>query len=161
MEEEEINVEGVSAQRSGHEMADGAGDSTAPGTPMADARHFLTGSKLSGEMRLENNPGIVPEGDDGFDVGLADDTLVNGNAPYNLDGNTIYPTFPHIIGFDGEAMPVMSALIAAGTSAEAASNFVDRIMGNENAATFMDMYGDSYIFMYGCSWTLIDIHGHL
>ena len=94
-------------------------------------------------MRFANNPGIVQEDGGGFDVGLADDTLADGNAPYNLDDNPIDPTFSK--RFDDEAMPEsgtkMSALIAAGTSAEAASNFVHRIMGNENAATFMEMYG--------------------
>ena len=111
---------------------------------MADARPFQPGSKLSGEMRFENNPGIVQEDDDGFDAGLADDTLMDGNAPYNLDDSTIDLTFPEIMGFDDQAMPeldaMMSALTAAGVSAEAASNFVHRIMGNENATTFMEMY---------------------
>ena len=49
------------------------------------------------------------------------------------------------MGFDDEAMPesdaMMSALIAAGTSAEATSNFVHRITGNENAIAGMEMYG--------------------
>ena len=112
---------------------------------MADARHFQSGSKLSGEMRFENNPGIVRKDDDGFDDGLDDDTLMDGKAPYNLDDNTIDPTFPDIMGFDDEAMPesdaLMSALIAAGTSAEAACNFVHWIIGSKNATTFMEMYG--------------------
>ena len=137
MEEEKISVEGV--------CADDAGEYKAPGTPMADARHFQPGSKLYGEMRFANNSGIVRENDDGFDAGLADDTLMDGPAPYNLDDNPTDPTFPDIMGFDDEAMPesgaMMSALIAAGTSAEAASNFVHRIIGNENAATLMEMYG--------------------
>ena len=131
MEEDQINVEGLSA--------DDARDSKAPDTPMADARHFQPGSKLSGEMRFENDTGIVQEDGDGFAAGLAGDTLMDGNAPYNLDDNTIDPTFPDIMGFDDEAMPesdaMMSALIAAVTSAEAASNFVHRITGNENATT--------------------------
>ena len=131
MEEEEINVEGVSA----HD----AGTSKAPETPMANARHVQRGSKLSGEMRFENNKGIVQEDDDAFDAGLANDTLMDGDAPYNLDDHPIDPTFPDIMGLDDKEMPesdaMMSALIAAGTSAEAASNFEQRIMGNENAAT--------------------------
>ena len=90
-------------------------------------------------MRFENTPGIVQEDDDGFDAGLPNDTLMDGGAPYNLDDDTIDPTFPDIMGFDGEAMPesdaMMSTLIAAGTSAEAASHSVHRIMGNENATT--------------------------
>jgi hypothetical protein len=72
MEEEKVNVEGV--------RADDVGDSNAPDTPMADDRHFQPGSKLSGDMQFEHNPGIVPEDDDGFDVGLADDTLMDGFA---------------------------------------------------------------------------------
>ena len=90
MEEENINVEGISA--------DDAGDSKAQDTPMADARHFQLGSKLSGEMRSRNNPGIVQEDDDGFDVGLADNTHMDGNAPYHLDDNAIDPTFPDSMG---------------------------------------------------------------
>ena len=82
-----------------------------------------------------------------MDGGLADDTLMDGDAPYNLDARpaVVDPRFPDIMGFDDEAMPasdaMMTALIAAGTSAGAASNFVNRIMGNENAATVMEMYG--------------------
>ena len=110
---------------------------------MADARHFQPVSNISGEMQFENNPGIVQEDDDGFDAGLADDTLMDGNAPYSLDDNTIGPKCPHIMGFDEEAMPetdaMMSALIAAGTSAKAASNCVHWIIGNKKATTFMEM----------------------
>ena len=80
MEEEKNTFESVSA--------DDAGDSKATDTPMADARHFHTGSKLSGEMRFENNPGIVQEDDDGVDAGLADDTVMDNNAPCNLDADT-------------------------------------------------------------------------
>ena len=92
-----------------------------------------------------SNTGIVQEDDDGFDARPADNILMDGNAPYNRDDNTIDPTFPDIMGCEDEAMPesdaMMSAPIAAGTSAEAASNFVHRIMGNENATALMEMYG--------------------
>ena len=138
MEEEKINVEGVSA--------DVAGGSKAPETPMANARHFRPGPKRSGDEQFENNPGIVRQDDDGFDAGL--ETIHScGDAPYNLDDRpaAIDPGFPDIMGFDDEAMPesdaMMSALIAAGTSAEAASNFVNRITENQNAARFMEMHG--------------------
>ena len=90
-------------------------------------------------MRFEDSPGIVQDDDDGFDAGPADDTLMDCDAPYNLDDSTIDPTFQHIMGFDGETMPesdfMISTLIAARTSAEAASNVVHLIMGNENATT--------------------------
>ena len=137
MEEENVNVEGV--------RAGDVGNSKAPDTPMADDRHFQPGPELSSDMQFENSSGIVPEDDDGFDAGLADDTLMDGGSPYNLEEDIIDPTFPDIMGFDDEAMPesdaMMSALIAAGTSPEAASNFVHRVIGEKNATTFMEMYG--------------------
>ena len=51
MEEENVNVGGVSA--------DNARVSKAPEKPMADARNFQPGFKLSGDMHFENNPGTV------------------------------------------------------------------------------------------------------
>ena len=86
-------------------------------------------------MQVENNPGIVREADDGLDAGLAGDTLMDNGAPYNLHDKpaVIDPSFQDIMGFENEAMPesetMMPAPIAAGTTAEAASNLVSRIKG--------------------------------
>ena len=72
-------------------------------------------------------------------------TLLWMVARPTIEEDIIDPTFPDIMGFDDEAMPesdaMMSALIAAGTSPEAASNFVHRVIGEKNATTFMEMYG--------------------
>ena len=73
MGEKNIDVDGVSA--------DGATTSKAPETPMADARHVQPGSKHSDEMQFENDQGIARQDGDGFDVGLADDTFMDGGQP--------------------------------------------------------------------------------
>ena len=109
----------------------------APDTPLSSSDHFQSDQRIAEGMQAPGNPLGGPSEAESYgrqDVDEAFDIFMDLEQDDNDMGD---PT--------AASSAMEAALIAAGTHRDAAKLFVNKIVGNAGATTFMEMYGQGTI----------------